>query len=131
MRLLLDTHTVIWATGTTELLSPTARFALADPDNDLVVSAISAYETVSKHRLGKLPHVGALVAGWDDALRRIGATTLPLSGHHALTAGRIDWQHRDPFDRLLAAQAICEDLVLVTCDRVFITEPPARLTTLW
>lgn len=127
--LLLDTHAVIWAIHEPERLSSAAREVLVDTGNRLVVSAGSAWELATKHRIGKLPGAGAMLATFDHALDRLGADRLPITHQHAMLAGGMDWQHRDPFDRLLAAQAMVESLTLVTKDDAF--ETLAGLRTLW
>ena len=85
----------------------------------MLVSAASAWEIATKHRLGKWPEVAALLDGFDQNLRRSRFTSLPISQEHARLAGGLDGEHRDPFDRMLLAQARLEDLVLVTGDLVF------------
>lgn len=118
-RVLLDTHALLWALTAPDELSPAARDLVADPSVELTVSAASAWELATKHRLGKLPHAEPLLFAFGSHLERLGARTLPVDDRHALLAGRLDWTHRDPFDRMLAAQAITESLPLVTADRAF------------
>ncbi|NTW42154.1 MAG: type II toxin-antitoxin system VapC family toxin [Cellulomonadaceae bacterium] len=114
---LLDTHVVLWLLAEPETVDPTTRAALADPVNSLVVSAASAMEVATKTRLGKLPaQYAALVQAWGQRVRDLRATELPISAQHAILAGSLTWEHRDPFDRLLAAQAIIENVTLVTRD---------------
>ncbi len=128
MRLLLDTHAFLWrVTGSTRL-SSVAETAISDPANVVFVSAASAWEIATKHRLGKLPGGDAVVAGWIAAVRQLGADELAMTSAHSLLAGSFDNQHRDPFDRMLAAQAATEALLLVSVDSVFRTFP---VTTLW
>lgn len=114
---LLDTHVVLWLLAEPETVDPTTRATLADPASSLVVSAASAMEVATKVRLGKLPApYTALVQAWDQRVRDLRATELPISAQHAVLAGSLSWEHRDPFDRLLAAQAIIENVTLVTRD---------------
>lgn len=129
MRLLLDTHTLLWALTEPKRLSTIARNAVASPSNELVVSAASAWEIATKHRLGRLPQADALIAAYPQHLDRLGAQRLPVSELHALTAGRLEWDHRDPFDRILAAQGMLESLTLVTNDPPIIDFTGVR--TLW
>jgi PIN domain nuclease of toxin-antitoxin system len=119
MKLLLDTHVLLWALLEPQKLSPQLRDALEDSDNTLVVSAASAWEIATKWRLGKLPHARSVVENYAMALHRLAAVDLPISGAVARQAGLWDVPHRDPFDRLLAAQAISDELVLASTDPAF------------
>ena len=116
MDLLLDTHALIWWWADDARLSPTARSAMADPDNRVLVSAASAWEMATKQRLGKLAGLPTVPNEFTDQLARSGFEWLPISGAHALRAGSHSAEHRDPFDRMLAAQAELENLTLVSCD---------------
>lgn len=119
MRFLLDTHTLLWWLFDDSRLSPVAREIIADPANEIVVSSASAWEISTKHRLGKLGFAGVLVqdiAGW---LAKAGFVELAVSIRHAQKAGGLPHAHRDPFDRMLAAQSALEDLPLVTSDAAF------------
>lgn len=112
MRLLLDTHAVIWFTGEPDTLTPEARNAIVDADT-VVVSAASIWEISTKTALGKLhPPVDDIVA----ELREWGFEMLPISPQHAWAVGRLPRHHRDPFDRMLVAQAQLEGLTIVTRD---------------
>lgn len=93
-----------------------------------MVSAASAWEIATKHRLGKLPDAAVLLDGWDDALTQLRADPLPITHADARRAGRYDVAHRDPFDRLLAAQAEHSGARLVTADAAFAMFP---VTGLW
>lgn len=119
MRLLLDTHAVIWWMCGDQRVSAAARDAIRDPDNDLLMSTASAWEISTKHRLGKLPGVSAVLDGLAANLRRAKIQVLPIELDHAQTAGALPGPHRDPFDRLLMAQAHLEKLTVVTVDPVF------------
>ncbi len=119
MRLLLDTHALLWWQTDDPQLSASARAAIIDETNEVFVSAATAWEIATKVRLGKLP-------GLEDAASRFGALVdadgfrpLSISQDHALRAGSYDVPHRDPFDRVLAAQSELERLVLVTRDPDF------------
>lgn len=95
-----------------------------------MVSAASAWEITTKHRLGRLPGGDALfLAGYARNIARLGAERLPITDEHAIVSGALDWPHRDPFDRMLAAQAMVETLVLVTNDVAFANLPGLR--TVW
>lgn len=116
MRHLLDTHIVLWLLGEPDAVPPDVLDELADRSHDLLVSAVSALEVSTKVRLGKLDAGRPLVGSWSARVEEIGARQLPLSTEAALLAGSLDWPHRDPFDRMLVAQAIEQNLVLVTAD---------------
>lgn len=126
VKLLLDTHVIIWAAVEPDRLSVRARDAVSDPDNDLMLSAASAYEIEYKRER-------------DDALRNIppdlrtafaayGLTWLDVTAEHAAAAGRLPRHHGDPFDRLLIAQAVAEGAFLVSADRRF---PAYGVAMIW
>ena len=117
---LLDTHTFLWAVHEDgSKLSDRVKRLLNSPDAPVFVSAVSAYEIMNKHRIGKLPGYAHMAENYLDILRTFGADELPISTRHAHFAGKFDWAHRDPFDRLLAAQAFTEHLTLITNDPAF------------
>lgn len=117
MKVLLDTHAFLWAVMEPRLLSAKIRRLLENPATGTVVSAASAWEIATKFRLGKLPGAAAVVADYPAALRGMQAQPLVIRDNHALLAGSLRQAHRDPFDRLLVAQAEIEGLVLVSKDR--------------
>jgi PIN domain nuclease of toxin-antitoxin system len=117
MRVLLDTHTLLWALVSPSKLGKRAREIIEDPDNVRVVSAASAWEIATKHRLGKLDEAEDVVRGYSDHLATLMAAELPVSARHALAAGSWETPHRDPFDRMLAAQSVIEGLAILTNDR--------------
>jgi PIN domain nuclease of toxin-antitoxin system len=117
MRLLLDTHALIWWLADRPRLSRTARSAIADPDNTVLASAATGYEIANKQRLGKLS--GRLAQDLPSALREARIPVLGLSLEHTIAAGLLPGPHRDPWDRLIMAQALAEDLKVVTIDPVF------------
>lgn len=129
MTLLLDTHVLIWALAAPHRLPATVRARVADRRESLVVSAASALEIATKHRLGRLPEATALVHSFDEQVSRLGADLISIAVRHAITAGSLDWVHRDPFDRMLAAQAMSEGLELVSADVVFAGLP--GLAVVW
>lgn len=117
MKLLLDTHALIWWWLDVPKLSTTARTAIHDPAHDVWVSAATAWEIMTKQRLGKLPGLPPdLLGDYTALLQADGFNPLAISTAHALRAGHHPAEHRDPFDRMLAAQAEIEGAVLVSCD---------------
>jgi PIN domain nuclease of toxin-antitoxin system len=118
MRVLLDTHVLLWWLTDDMRLSPAARQIVVDNDSEVVVSAASAWEIATKQRLGKLHGVAPVAQWFDRLLAEDGFVHLPINHVHALRAGGYAWAHRDPFDRLLAAQAEIEQLPLLTADAV-------------
>jgi PIN domain nuclease of toxin-antitoxin system len=119
IRLLLDTHALLWWLFDDPKLSSAARSAIADPQNMVVVSAASAWEITTKHRLGLLPEAGDVPARLPQYLDRARFAVLNISLEHAMAAGALPGPHKDPFDRMLAAQARIENLIVATTDRVF------------
>ena len=116
MRLLLDTHALLWWLSDDLRLSRPARSAIADPANQLVASAAVGYEITYKQNLGRLP---ALPEMLPERLRREGIGTLPITLAHAIAAAALPGPHRDPWDRIMMAQALAEDCRVVTVDRIF------------
>ena len=125
---LLDTHVLLWLLGSPERVPDPVRSPLSHPANTLLVSAASAMEISTKTRIGKLPDVG-LLDSWERRIADIQGTGLPITTDHALLAGTMNWDHHDPFDRLLVAQAILEGAILVTVDPAFRGLPAPRLLT--
>ncbi len=119
MRLLLDTHTLLWWLAGDGALSAAAREAIADTGNGVFVSAATAWEITTKHRIGKLPGAAAIVADFDSIVAAQGFAGLPITLRHGQVAGGLPGPHRDPFDRMLIAQAMLEDLVLVSNETPF------------
>lgn len=112
MKLLLDTHVVLWWLAEPEALAPSAYKAIEAPTNEVYVSAASLWEMSIKQQLGKL----TLPRDPIEALESIGFIMLDISAEHGWRAGGLPPHHRDPFDRLLVAQADIESMVLVTRD---------------
>ena len=118
MRLLLDTHIWLWAVLTPERIAPATRSALEDPHNDILVSAAGAWEIATKHAIGKLPLPESAESLIPRMTVALGAQELSITVRHAVTATTLPPHHRDPFDRILIAQALCEGVALVTADRM-------------
>lgn len=112
MRLLLDTHLLLWWVANSGSLSEQARALISDPENTIFVSAVSLWEIWLKESLGKL-HVPP---DFEDKLALESFESLPLTGPQTRQVARLPWHHRDPFDRMLIAQAQIEDLTLLTAD---------------
>jgi PIN domain nuclease of toxin-antitoxin system len=123
VKLLLDSHALWWAFGEPALLSDVARRAIFDSRTELLYSSVTPWELATKHRRERFPEVGVLLSAFSESVARFHATELPVTGKHGLLAGRLEWEHRDPFDRMLAAQSILEGARLVTADRAFSTLP--------
>ena len=119
MRLLLDTHAFLWWLDGNRRLSDTARRAIEDAANDIVVSAMSAWEITTKHRIGKLPRAEAVARDVAGAIASQGFEELAITVTDAERAGRLPGPHRDPFDRILIAQALGHDVAVVSLDRAF------------
>lgn len=117
MRLLLDTHALIWWLAGSAQLSARAREAIQA--HDTYVSAASAWEVATKVRIGKLPGAAHLSRGFAEHVRTQGFLPLPISLDHAERAGALPGHHRDPFDRMLIAQAQVQNLVLVSNEALF------------
>lgn len=116
-RLLLDTHALIWWLTDNRRLSRPARAAIADPVNLVMASAASGYEVANKQRLGRLS--GGIAQDLPKALREARISVHALTLAHTVAAGLLPGPHRDPWDRLIMAQALSDDLAVVTVDPVF------------
>jgi PIN domain nuclease of toxin-antitoxin system len=117
--MLLDTHAVLWWFADDPQLPPRAEALIDDPANTVLVSAASAWEVCTKVRIGRLPTGQALCEDFSDYLQRFHFTPLPISVEHGRLAGRLAGTHKDPFDRMLAAQALVEGVPLMTNDPAF------------
>ena len=119
MRLLLDTHALLWWLDGDRRLSLKARRAIASESNSILVSAVSGWEITTKARLGKLPGATDVAADVTACVASQGFLSLDITMLHAQRAGRLPGAHRDPFDRMLIAQSQIEDVALVSDDEAF------------
>lgn len=119
VNILLDTHALLWWLLDDPRLSARAREAIKNPDHAIYASSASAWEIATKFRLGKLPEAQAVAENLPELLRRGRIAELPISTEHALAAGALRSDHRDPFDRMLIAQARLERMPVVTADAAF------------
>ncbi len=127
LRLLLDTHTLIWWTYESPKLSLKARDSVFEPDAEVFVSAVSAMEIATKFGLGKLPDAAYLAQNLDSYVDEQGFQKLSVTFSDGLRAGRLPLHHKDPFDRLLIAQAIGGNFTLVSNETIFETYGAKRL----
>jgi PIN domain nuclease of toxin-antitoxin system len=116
VKVLLDTCAFLWATLSPSALSSTAQEIIADPGNVILVSAASAWEIATKVRIGKLPGAEKLEQDFVPVMAKAGYTPLPIGIEDALRAGRLVAEHRDPFDRMIAAQALALDIQVLSPD---------------
>jgi len=114
-RILLDTNALIWALGESSRLSPVWRGMLADAENEVFFSAVSVAEISVKQSLGKL----AVPDEYPQVLTEAGYVELPLTAAHAHALRGLAWHHRDPFDRVIIAQALVEGMSVMTTDDAF------------
>ena len=119
MRLLIDTHALLWWLSDDPSLSAAARRAMAETSNVLLVSAASAWEIATKVRLGRLPGAAELAADFQGFMLREGFTTLDITADHGIRAGLLPGPHQDPFDRMLISQAQAENVPVVTNEQSF------------
>ncbi len=127
MHVLLDTHALLWWLADDPSLTKPARKAIADTKNIIWVSAASAWEIATKARLGKLPTGVELAADFVGHLEREGFVVLTISAEHAIRAGTLRGVHKDPFDRMLIAQAQAENIPIVSNEAVFDSYGVVRL----
>jgi PIN domain nuclease of toxin-antitoxin system len=120
VNVLLDTHALLWWLFADRRLSSRAKAVLRQSQNQVSVSSASAWEIATKYRLGRLDSARPLVEDFSGLLRKAGFTELAITPAHAIRAGNWAVEHRDPFDRMLAAQSSMDDLRLVTRDPVFV-----------
>ena len=127
VRLLLDTHAFVWLATGDDRVGEDVRDLVLDPRNDLVLSVASIWELAIKSSLGKVRLQIPLASFVDGQVEALGASVLEVRRAHALVVERLPFHHRDPFDRLLVAQAIHEGLVILSGDGVFDRYPSQRL----
>ena len=119
MRILIDTHAFLWWLAGNERLSQPARAVIDSRGNTVLLSAASAWEITTRHRLGKLPGADVVACDIMATIRDHGFQPLPITVAHAERAGRLPGPHRDPFDRMLIAQSLAHDLPLVSKESLF------------
>ncbi len=119
MRVLLDTHALLWWLAGDERLSMPARQLIGEPQTTVLVSAASAWEIATKYRIGKLPGAREVALDMGSALSSQGFTALPIALEHAQQAGLLAGAHRDPFDRMLIAQSLALSVPLVSNEELF------------
>jgi PIN domain nuclease of toxin-antitoxin system len=127
VRLLLDTHALLWWLAGDQSLSDAARKAIADADNEVFVSAASAWEIATKYRLGRLPGAAVIAADIAGAVASQDFSELPINIRDGQTAGGLPAIHKDPFDRMLIAQAVTADMAIVSNETLFDGYAVARL----
>jgi PIN domain nuclease of toxin-antitoxin system len=116
VRILVDTHTLLWAATETSRLSAKASELLRDDRITVLISAASAWEIATKVRAGRLPQAKELEESFLERVEAAGYVLLPIDASVALRAGRLPGAHRDPFDRIIAAHAIAEDIPVISAD---------------
>ena len=121
MSYLIDTHILLWWVFDNPKLDESSRAIIANPDHLIIVSSATAWEIATKYRIGKLSKAQNLVESYEQVLSKAGFSELPITTAHALRAGSLPIAHRDPFDRMLMAQAELEDLPILTYDSAFHT----------
>jgi PIN domain nuclease of toxin-antitoxin system len=129
VKLLIDTHILFWWLTDDKQLTATARKAIANPEATVFVSAVSIWEMAIKVKIGKWPEAASLLENYRVELQAERFEALPITLKHAKAAGLLNWDHKDPFDRMLAAQAEQEELTLVSADSAF--QQATRLKVLW
>jgi PIN domain nuclease of toxin-antitoxin system len=118
LRVLLDTHSLLWLVTDDPRLSDTARNTFLDSDNELLCSAVVGFEIAVKHSLGKLELAEAPRTFIENRIRNNALTPFPITIEHAVRVADLPYHHRDPFDRLLIAQALEEDVPLLSADEI-------------
>jgi PIN domain nuclease of toxin-antitoxin system len=128
MRLLLDTHVIIWWVMESHRLRPRVVSKLLDADTVIYASPVSAWEISRKRHIGKLDFSDEFIAEFGTRVQQLGWYQLPLTIEHTIAAAQLPGEHKDPFDRMLAGQALVEELTVVTVDPAF---GPFNIKTLW
>jgi len=119
VKVFLDSCVLLWWWSEPERLSPRVTSLIKDASNTINVSAATAWEIATKHRIGKLPGAARIIEEWDHRVSLDRFTEVPVTSSHAFRAGTLPGSHRDPFDRMIAAQGIMENAPVLTPDAVF------------
>lgn len=119
MKILVDTHVLLWWLFDDPRLCNISRDIITNPDNEIFVSSASAWEIATKFRIGKIPEAEELILNFHSILAKEQFKELSISIQHSLKSGTLKMAHRDPFDRMLIAQSILEELPLITYDSIF------------
>ena len=120
MSYLIDTHVLLWWLFNDPKLCAVSREIISNPAHRILVSSATAWEIATKYRIGKLPEAAPLLSDYPGFLQQMGFVELAISTQHALKAGSLDIGHRDPFDRMLMAQAELEAVPIITYDKAFL-----------
>ena len=128
MKYLLDTNALLWWLSDHEQLSSNARETIADPENDIYVSAASAWEIATKFARGRLPGASVILPDFAGVIEQEQFLELPINSAHMVRSAMLLGDHRDPFDRILAAQSILENMALISVDEKI---PPLGVMTRW
>jgi PIN domain nuclease of toxin-antitoxin system len=128
MKYLLDTHALLWWLNDHERLSPDAREIIGDPENDIYVSAASAWEIATKFARGRLSGAFVILPDFAGVVEQEGFRELPINSTHMVRSAMLPGDHRDPFDRILAAQSILENMALISIDEKI---PSLGVMTRW
>ena len=118
-RYLIDTHILLWWIFNDPKLNRNSREIIQNPSNKILVSSASAWEIATKYRIGKLPEAKKLLEDYDNILHKARFSQLSITTVHALRAGLLPIQHRDPFDRMIIAQSELEKIPVITYDTAF------------
>ena len=128
--ILLDTNALLWLASAPNRISATSRAVLEDQRNELYVSAVSAWEVAIKTRIGRL-NGAPLLNAWTDVVAGMNAVDLAIDATDATMAGQLDWDHKDPFDRMIVAQAARRGLTIATSDSHMIHGALTPVLTTW
>jgi PIN domain nuclease of toxin-antitoxin system len=127
LRMLLDSNALLWWMLDHPALTQVAREAISATENTILISAASAWEIAIKFQAGKLPEAAGLVSNFPSEVEREGFELMPISAEHGIRAGLLAGIHKDPFDRMLIAQAQAENIPIISNDLVFETYGVRRL----
>lgn len=127
MRLLLDTHALLWFVWNHPNLTAAARTLIGDPNNTILLSVASMWEIAIKVSIGKLSLADPYEVFMNQAIATTGLTVLPIEMRHAAELTTLPFHHRDPFDRMLVAQAVVEKTPLVSADSLLDADPVNRV----